>query len=140
VIEAFYRLLGEQLGFTHPIHPAITHLPMGMAMGACLFGIASLKYAVLARTARHCAVLGAIFVPPTIIAGIFDWQHYYDGDWSGFFVAKLVLAPILLLLLLAGVAAGRGAREGSRLPIVFYTLCLLTAVSLGYIGGEIGYG
>jgi hypothetical protein len=113
---------------------------MGMAIGACLFTIASLRYAVLAETARHCAVLGLIFVPPAIIAGILDWQHYYDGTWSALFITKIILAALLPLLLLAALAAKSGARSNSRLPIVLYTLCLLTAVGLGYIGGEIGYG
>jgi predicted neutral ceramidase superfamily lipid hydrolase len=139
VIELVYQLL-EQIGFTHPLHPAITHLPMGMAMGAFFFGLASLKYEALAATARHCAVLGVIFVPPTIIAGIFDWQHYYDGDWSALFITKFVLAGLLPILLLAAVAAGSRERDDSRLPLVLYALCLFTAVGLGYIGGEIGYG
>ena len=109
-------------------------------MGAFLFGLASLKYAALKATARHCAVLGVIFVPPTIVLGIFDWQHYYDGDWSALFVTKIVLALTLPLLLLAAVAAGSRGRDDSRLPLVLYALCLVNAVGLGYIGGEIGYG
>ena len=113
---------------------------MGMAMGAFFFGLASLKFEALAATARHCAVLGAIFVPPTIIAGIFDWQHYYDGDWSALFITKIVLALLLPILLLAAVATGGGERDDSRLPLMLYALCLFTAVGLGYIGGEIGYG
>ena len=139
MIELVYQLL-EQIGFTHPLHPAITHLPMGMAMGAFLFGLASLWFDALAATARHCAVLGVIFVPPTFVLGIFDWQHYYDGDWSGLFITKFVLAGLLTLLLLAAALAGRGERNDSRLPLVLYALCLFTAVGLGYIGGEIGYG
>ena len=139
MIELVYQLL-EQIGFTHPLHPAITHLPMGMAMGAFFFGLASLRYEALAATARHCAVLGVIFVPPTIVAGIFDWQHYYDGDWSGLFITKFVLAGLLTLLLLGAALAGRGERNDSKLPLVLYALCLFAAVGLGYIGGEIGYG
>ena len=50
---------------------------------------------------------------------------------------KVLLLPLLLL---AALAAGGGARSNSRLPIVLYALCLFTAVGLGYIGGEIGYG
>ena len=139
MIELVYQLL-EQIGFTHPLHPSITHLPMGMAMGAFLFGLAALKWEALAATARHCAVLGVIFVPPTFVLGIFDWQHYYDGDWSGLFITKFVLAILLPVLLLAAVAVARGERGDSKLPIVLYALCLITAVGLGYIGGEIGYG
>jgi hypothetical protein len=139
VIDLVYQTL-EQIGFTHPLHPAMTHLPMGMAMGAFLFGLAALRWEALTSTARHCAVLGAIFVPPTIILGIFDWQHYYDGDWSALFITKFVLAVTLPLLLLAAVKAGSGASKDSKLPLVLYALCLVNAVGLGYIGGEIGYG
>ena len=139
MIELVYQLL-DQIGFTHPLHPAITHLPMGMAMGAFLFGLGSLRFEALKATARHCAVLGAIFVPPTIVLGIFDWQHYYDGDWSALFITKMVLACLLPLLLLAAVWAGSGRRDDSKLPLVLYAFCLVTAVGLGYIGGEIGYG
>ena len=139
MIELVYQLL-EQIGFTHPLHPAITHLPMGMAMGAFLFGLASLWFDALAATARHCAVLGVIFVPPTFVLGIFDWQHYYDGDWSGLFITKFVLAGLLTVLLLAAAMVGGGERNDSKLPLVLYALCLLTAIGLGYTGGEIGYG
>jgi hypothetical protein len=113
---------------------------MGMAMGAFLFGFASLRWAWLAATARHCAVLGVLFVPPTIILGMMDWQHYYGGEFSGLFITKFVLAILLPLLLLAAVATASGERSDSRLPIVLYALCLFTAVGLGFIGGEIGYG
>ncbi len=71
MIEFLYELL-NQVGFTHPLHPAITHLPMGMAMGAFFFSLGSLKYAELARTAYHCAILGLIFVLPTMFLGILE--------------------------------------------------------------------
>jgi hypothetical protein len=113
---------------------------MGMAMGAFLFGIASLRWANLSSTARHCAVLGVLFVPPTIFLGIMDWLHFFDGDLEYPFKLKFALAIILPLLLLAALAAGRGSRSDSRLPIVLYALCLLAAVGLGYLGGEITHG
>lgn len=31
--ELVFKLL-EIVGFTHPLHPALTHIPMGMVMGA----------------------------------------------------------------------------------------------------------
>ena len=36
MIEFTYKLL-ESVGFTHPLHPAITHIPMGMIMGGVIF-------------------------------------------------------------------------------------------------------
>lgn len=139
MIELLYQLL-ERIGFTHPLHPAITHLPMGLTMGAFFFTLASFRYAALATTARHCAVLAVIFVPFTIIAGVLDWQHFYDGDWSVLFIAKFVLAGLLPLLLLTALALGNTERDNFKLSIVLYALCLFNAVALGYLGGEIGYG
>ncbi len=113
---------------------------MGMAMGSFLFAIASLRWAELAKTALHCAVLALIMVPPTIILGIMDWQHFYDGAWSGPFITKMVLAVLLPLLLLAAIGSNTGGRDNFRLSIVLYALCLLTAVGLGFTGGEVQYG
>jgi hypothetical protein len=118
----------------------MTHLPMGMAMGAFLFGLASLRWASLTATARHCIVLGVLFVPPTIVLGFFDWLHFYDGDLEYPFKFKIALAFILPLLFIAALLAGRGERSNPRLRIVLYALCLLVAIGLGYLGGEVTHG
>jgi len=138
MIELIYQVL-EQVGFTHPLHPAVTHLPMGMSIGACLFGIASLKFEELARTAHHCVILALIFVPPTVVAGIMDWQHFFDGYWSTHIIIKMILAVVLTVLLLAAIRAGSPERGNPRAAIVLYALCLLTAVGLGYTGGDLQY-
>ena len=139
MIEFLYNLL-NQVGFTHPLHPAITHLPMGMAMGAFLFSVGSLKYAELAKTAHHCVILGLIFVLPTMFLGILDWQYFYQGDWTGPIIAKFILAIALTVLFIAAIKVGSGESENPRLRILLYALCLLTAIGLGFSGGEIQYG
>ena len=139
MIEFLYELL-NQVGFTHPLHPAITHLPLGMAMGAFLFSLGSLRYAELARTAHHCTILGLIFVLPTMFLGILDWQHFYHGDWTGPIIAKLVLAIALTVLFVAAMKVGGREPESPGVPILLYALCLLAAVGLGFTGGEIVYG
>jgi amino acid transporter len=139
MIELLYELL-NQVGFTHPLHPAITHLPMGMAMGAFLFSLGSLRYAELARTAYHCTILGVIFVLPTMVLGILDWQHFYHGDWTGPIIAKFVLAVALTVLFIAAIKVGGSEPKNPRLLILLYALCLLAAIGLGFTGGEIQYG
>jgi len=139
MIESLYGLL-NQLGFTHPLHPAITHLPMGMAMGSFLFSVGSLRYAELARTAHHCAILGLIFIPPTMLLGVLDWQHFYDGYWTVHIIVKFVLAVTLAVLFAAGIKVGGGEPRNPRLRLLLYALCLLTAIGLGFTGGEIQYG
>lgn len=139
MIELLYQLL-NQVGFTHPLHPAVTHLPMGMTMGAFIFGVAALKWEALVKTARHCVVVGLIFIPPTMITGVLDWQHFYDGEWFPQIIIKLVLAVVLFFLLLGSLKASSGEGQPSRLSIVVYALCLLTAIGLGFTAGEIQYG
>ncbi len=79
-MEALYLLL-KSLGYPHPIHPPMTHVPIGMAVGAFVFILAARatgKTAFLA-TARHCTALALIAAVPTILLGYMDWQHYYAG-------------------------------------------------------------
>ena len=101
MIEFVYHLL-EKIGFTHPLHPAITHLPMGMVFGAILFLAVSFVFKKddLARTAHHCITLALIFVLPTMLLGFMDWQYKFDGEWSNIIVTKFVLALTLLIFLI----------------------------------------
>lgn len=139
MIEFLYGLL-RQIGFTHPLHPAITHLPMGMAMGSFFFSLGSMRYAELARTAYHCAILGVIFVLPTMFLGILDWQYFYQGDWTVHITVKFFLAIVLAALFIAAIKVGGGEPRNPRLLLLLYGLCLLTAIGLGFTGGEIQYG
>jgi len=141
MFELVYSLL-EQVGFTHPLHPAIVHLPMGLCMGAFFFALGSLKLPRLADTAYYCVVLALLFVVPTAILGIMDWHHFYAAEWTGPITTKVVLAGLLTVLLLAAARIGRGEGRAtkSHLMMVLYTLCLLTCIGLGYSGGEVQYG
>ncbi|RLA89109.1 MAG: hypothetical protein DRG34_04025 [Deltaproteobacteria bacterium] len=82
MIEFFYKIL-TTVGYTHPIHAPTTHIPVGMVIGAFIFGIVSWKFRKenLARTAHHCITLALLALLPTVIVGIMDWQHYYAGAW-----------------------------------------------------------
>ena len=73
--ESIFEFLNN-IGFTHPVHPALTHIPMGMVMGAVIFRLVSFipKLRFLAKTGYHCVVLGLIGVFPTAFAGYLDWQ------------------------------------------------------------------
>lgn len=138
-MDLFYRALAT-LGYTHPIHPPLTHVVVGCLVGAFVFALMARitgKFA-FETSARHSAALAAAAVPPTILLGILDWQHRYGGAWLAPVKTKMVLAGVLLVLLLAGVLAGR--RVAFRARFVVYACSLLVAVGLGYFGGELVYG
>ena len=132
----------SKIGFTHPLHPAMTHIPMGMAMGAFVFRFASFlpKLKMLARTGYHCIILGFLGIFPTVFAGLLDWQHRYDGHWEGLIILKMILAGLLAITML--FVAIKDDPENVRFDKITacYFLMLLLAIGLGYCGGELQYG
>ena len=141
MISALYQAL-VNIGYTHPLHPAVTHIPLGLVIGGFIFALTGtiLKRPSLAKSARHCFWLALLVLPVAVLFGLMDWQHFYDGAWSGPFITKMVLAVLLPLLLLAAIRSNTGGRDNFRLSVVLYALCLLTAIGLGFTGGEVQYG
>lgn len=141
MIEMIYHTL-ERVGFTHPLHPAVTHIPMGMVMGAFIFTAVSiyLRKSELMATAHHCALLGFIFVLPTMLFGYMDWQYRFDGEWSGLIIFKMILAVCFLVTL--GIASRFGNLEqiDPKKMLILYAICLGMAIGLGFSGGELQYG
>ncbi|WP_028583237.1 DUF2231 domain-containing protein [Desulfogranum mediterraneum] len=140
-MTAFIFDLLERVGFTHPLHPAATHIPMGMVMGCFFFALAALFYRkqALLTTALHCSILALIFIVPTIVAGILDWQYFYGGSYQTLIVVKMVLAALLLVLLGISVKMNLADADPKKLVLI-YTLCLACATGLGFSGGELVYG
>jgi uncharacterized membrane protein len=141
MIEFFYKILAT-IGYTHPIHAPTTHIPVGMVIGAFIFGVVSLKFRKekLARTANHCIALALLALLPTVIVGIMDWQHYYAGAWLFPIKMKLPLAGLLLILLVFAFSASYRAETITKQVLTIYALCLLNVTALGYFGGELVYG
>ena len=141
MLEFLYQNL-TKIGYTHPIHPPVTHLPAGMVIGAFLFGIVAwkLRHQALARTAHHCIILALLALFPTVLSGLMDWQHYYAGGWLFPIKMKLALAVILFILLVFALSAGRRAESVSKSRVTLYTLGLITVTAIGYFGGELVFG
>ena len=140
MIEGLYALL-EKVGFTHPLHPMLTHVPMGMIIGAVVFSLVGFIWQNqnLGQTAYHCALLALLAIVPVIVAGLLDWQHLMAGSWNIFIIVKMSLAVVLTVFLaLAVVLKHRGAEH--KTLFIVYLLCLACAGGLGYSGGELVYG
>jgi uncharacterized membrane protein len=130
------------LGYPHPLHPPLTHMPIGFVTGALVLGFAAwlFRRSSLWPSARHCLILAFIFLFPTALLGYMDWQHYYAGAWLFYIKIKLILAGVLLLLLSIGLIVTRkpGAKPVASLTI--YSLSFLTVVALGFFGGQLVFG
>jgi len=141
MIESIYQTLAK-IGFTHPLHPPATHLPVGLIIGAFVFALMAWIFnrSKLAQTARHCFILALVMAVPTILLGIMDWQYRFGGAYLFEIKMKLALAGILLLLLLVAVVYASLAGAFTKTVMAIYALCLLTVIGLGYFGGELVYG
>jgi len=141
MIEFIYQTV-TRFGYTHPLHPTLTHLPIGMVMGAFLFVLGALIFrrTNLTQSARHCAVLALIAAIPTALLGIMDWLHFYGGSLLFPIKMKLALAAILIIFLALAVIFGFFGEAFSKIVISLYVLCLFSVIGLGYFGGELVYG
>jgi mono/diheme cytochrome c family protein len=141
MVDLFYGILAK-LGYTHPVHVMVTHMPVGLVTGSlALLVVAFLwKKEHLARSARHVFIVALIFVVPTIIAGLMDWIHFYNAAWIPAIKAKIILASVLLVLLVLGVVFGEKGKGFTPLMLVIYALSFLTVIGLGYFGGNLVYG
>ncbi len=138
--ELIFQTLAKY-GYHHPLHPALTHLPVGLVMAGFLFGLIAffLRHSALAQTARHCMILALIALLPAAILGYMDWQHFYAGSRLFPIEMKCVLATLLLIFLLIAVYWGAKAPKGIK-TLIAYLFCLLSVIGLGYFGGELVYG
>jgi hypothetical protein len=112
------------IGYTHPIHAAMTSLPLGMAMGALVFalvGLTARRYEI-AVTAHHCLILALISVLSAMLLGYIDWQHYYGGAWLSPIRMKITLAIFLIVLLTLEYGSNQGAGQGPK-HFFFFMLC-----------------
>ena len=139
-VESIYSFLAL-VGFSHPLHPMLVHVPMGMIIGMVIFALLARKWQDkhFAETAFYCSVVALVFIGPVIVAGILDWLHLLQGEWNTLIVVKMILGAVLTVLLAFSVVLKvKGAPQGRVL--LFYLLCLACAGGLGYSGGELVYG
>ncbi len=139
MIEFLYDTL-EKIGYVHPIHPALTHIPMGLVIGAFIFAVIALLFrrSVLPQLAyKRILLLAFVFLFPTVLFGYTDWQHFYEGAWLFPIKMKLVLSGVLIVLLVIALMVGRKAEKETKGMLAVYALCFVAVTALGYFGGQL---
>jgi len=136
-----YKFLAK-LGFSEPLHSPITHMPIGLTVGALIFFIVAMVFRKrnLALTARHASILAFIFVFPTILLGVFDWIHFYHATLFTPIKIKMGLASVALVLLGAGIILGSEIKLHSISMTIIYATTCVVMIGLGYFGAGIIYG
>lgn len=140
MLSALYQLL-TSLGYPSPIHPPLTHMPIGLVTGALILGFVARFFhsEKLSYAARACVILALIFALITMLFGFMDWQHYYSGGWLHPIKMKLILAGVLLGLLILAAILGQGMRLPNSAVLVVYALCFFTVVGLGWFGDKLTF-
>jgi len=140
MVESLYTFLAA-VGFTHPLHPMLTHVPMGMIIGMVVFSLLDSFWQNknFSATSFHCSVLALLSVGPVIVAGILDWLHLQQGEWNTYIIVKMILGAILTLLLAVSVTVKLKGASGKNMLLINF-LCLACAGGLGYAGGSLVYG
>lgn len=140
MLNTIYRFL-ISLGYISPIHPPLTHIPIGLVTGALIFGIVAVvaKSPRIALIARGCAILALIFAFIVVFAGFMDWQHYYSGGWLHPITMKLIVAGVLIGLLFVAVVLGQRATHQTMSLLGVYVLCFLAVTTLGWYGDKLTY-
>jgi mono/diheme cytochrome c family protein len=141
MIDSLYNLVAK-LGFTDPLHAPLTHMPIGLVIGAFLFFLVAVLFGRknLLVTARHVSILAFLFVFPTILFGVFDWLHYFRGALIAPIKYKMVLASAVLVLLAVGIIIGSELKVRTAPMMVVYALAVVSVVGLGWFGGKLVYG
>lgn len=135
-----YGILGE-IGFNHPLHSPVTHLPIGVVVAAFIFILLALivKKNSLRQSALYCAILAFLFLFPAVLTGWIDFQYNWGGTMVRLIKIKMVLSAVLAGLLLLAMVL-HFFRVGTGKLALIYLLCLLSVTALGYCGGELIYG
>lgn len=141
MIDQLFQFLAK-MGYSDPLHPPITHMPIGLTVGAIVlfFGAYYFKQKNYILTARHVSILAFIFAFPTIFLGVIDWIHFYHAALFTPIKIKIVLASILLIVLGTGIILGSEIKVHSLTMAILYIIAFFCVLGLGYFGSSIIYG
>jgi uncharacterized membrane protein len=141
MIDDLYALLAK-FGFNEPLHSPMTHMPIGLVVGALIFFLVAVifKKKNLALTARHASILAFIFAFPTIMLGVMDWIHFYHATLFVPIMIKMALAGIALIVLGTGIILGSEIKLHTMTMTILYVVAFVVMIGLGYFGSGIIYG
>lgn len=127
-------LQGAWLG--HPLHAAISDLPIGAWTTAGIFDLLSaLRIAKLDKAAEAAIWVGIVGAAGAAAAGVADWTETRD-EQRRVGMAHAGLNTVALLLYLASVR-GRGRRRLGARSLAF--LGLATVMTSAHLGGHLVY-
>jgi mono/diheme cytochrome c family protein len=141
MLDGFYKFLAS-IGFNEPIHPPITHMPIGLIVGALVFFLIAVifKRKHFELSARHSAILAFVFAFPTILFGVMDWIHFYHAALITPIIIKITLASIVIVVLALVIIFGNEIKFRNVFVTSVYAIAFVCVIGLGYFGAGLIYG
>ncbi len=122
-------LNGTWLG--HPLHPALTDIPLGAWLSAAVLDVVGAQHA--ADAAYTVGVLG---VAPTALSGVADWDNL-EGEPRRTGLVHAVLNSMATLLIVSSLVARRRRHRG--LGLLLSTAGLSCTGLAAWLGGRLVY-
>jgi nitrite reductase/ring-hydroxylating ferredoxin subunit/uncharacterized membrane protein len=127
-------LHGTWLG--HPLHPALTDIPLGAWTTALVLDAAGGRNGGMARAADAAIGLGIAGAAGAVVTGLTDWHHTAGGDRRVGMGHALMNTAALALYSTALVLRRRGLRGAGR---GLAALGFVVATGAAYLGGALVY-
>jgi nitrite reductase/ring-hydroxylating ferredoxin subunit/uncharacterized membrane protein len=125
-------LSGTWLG--HPLHPALSDVPIGAWVMATCTDLAAGPYG--ARAARLLVGVGLVAAVPTAAAGASDWADTYGATRRVGLVHGLCNATATMLQAVSWMARRQGRRGAG---VVLSGMGLSLTLSAAYLGGHLSF-
>lgn len=140
MIDWIYHFLAG-IGYTHPIHPALVHIPIGSIVAALVFSAVGLLFRrqPIGRAGYYALVLAFVSLFFAVFSGITDWLRYFAGSWMYWIKIKMILTIALTVVLVLTIIHVRKKPGATIQGMVLIFLCLLLVTGLGYYGANLVY-
>lgn len=138
------RTLLNGTWFGHPLHPAITDIPIGAWLLTAVFDVVWLispsANAWAARGAAAAALIGIIAAVGAAVTGLTDWSDTYGGERTvGLYHAGL--NTLALILYVVSFVLRLGISSGESVPAAILGFVGLAVVVIAaYLGGDMVFG
>lgn len=124
----------------HPLHPAITDVPIGAWLLAALFDIVWLvapsANAWAARGAEVAIIMGILGALGAAVTGMADWSDSYGAERAvGLYHAGLNTLALLLYILSVALRLGTSAGESVFAAVIGFVAIVIVLVA-AYLGGD----
>lgn len=135
-------LHGTWLG--HPLHPAITDVPIGAWLLAVIFDIVWLvspaASAWAARGAEVAVIVGILGAVGAAVTGLADWSDSYGAERTvGLYHAGLNSLALILFIISAALRLGT-SDGGSVAAVVLDIVGVISVLVAAYLGGDMVFG